>query len=226
MNGDVLIVERPVRRSDSIAALAAALSKAQGEIAGASKDKTNPHFKQKYADLASVWDACRAPLSKNGLAVMQPASASGPNVTVTTILAHSSGEWIEGELTMTAQQNTPQGIGSCLTYARRYALASMVGVAPEDDDANEATRPQNGQAQNSQVAAIQKDAASPDGYTKFVATLMVAAGKGTPALMKAFNEGLLELRTYLTRSDNATWETLKSTAALAVKSAKPEAVSA
>src|SRR5688572_30216456 len=114
-----LIVMTSVRRSDSIAAIAAAMAKAQGEIAGASKDKTNPHFKSAYADLASVWDACRGPLSKNGLAVLQPASADGPRVTVTTLLTHSSGEWIEGDLSMTAAQNTPQGIGSCITYARR-----------------------------------------------------------------------------------------------------------
>lgn len=129
-----------VKRSSSIAALAAALAKAQGEIAGAVKDKTNPHFKSAYADLASVWDACRTPLSKNGLSVLQSTSADGPKVTVTTVLMHGSGEWMEGELTMTAQQNTPQGIGSCITYARRYALSAMVGVAPDDDDGNAASQ--------------------------------------------------------------------------------------
>ena len=126
-------------RSASIATLASALAKAQGEMHGATKDSTNPHFKSKYADLASVWDACRAPLAKNGLAILQPVTAEGNAVTVTTILAHSSGEWIAESLTMTAQQNTPQAVGSTITYGRRYGLSSMVGIAPEDDDGEAAT---------------------------------------------------------------------------------------
>ena len=97
-----------VTRSASIAALAGALAKAQAAMEGAAKGNINPHFKSKYADLASVWDACREPLTKNGLAVLQPVKADGAHVTVTTLLVHSSGEWIEESLTMTAQQNTPQ----------------------------------------------------------------------------------------------------------------------
>ena len=121
-------------RSASIAALAGALAKAQAKIAGATKDSLNPHFKSKYADLASIWDACRGPLSANEIAVLQPVSAEGPMVSVTTLLAHSSGEWIAETLVLTAVQNTPQAVGSAITYGRRYGLASMVGVAPEDDD--------------------------------------------------------------------------------------------
>lgn len=126
-------------RSASIAKLVGALAKVQGEMVGAAKDSTNPHFKSKYADLASVWDACRKPLAKNGLAILQPVTAEGPNVTVTTILAHDSGEWISESLTMTAQQNTPQGVGSTITYGRRYGLSAMVGIAPEDDDGEAAS---------------------------------------------------------------------------------------
>lgn len=208
---NISIVHGIVRRSDSIAALAAALAKAQGEIEGAAKDKTNPHFKSRYADLASGWDACREPLSENGLSVVQPASANGPAVTVTTILMHSSGEWIEGELTMTATQNTPQGIGSCLTYARRYALFSMVGIAPEDDDGNEGSQ-QNG-PRTERSEAPKAPTPAPDGYSRLVAELMVAAEKGTPALMSAFNKAAPELRQHLTRNDNAAWEAMKTTAA-------------
>jgi hypothetical protein len=126
-------------KSESIGALAGALAKAQGEIRGAAKDSLNPHFKNKYADLASVWDACRAALSKNGIAVTQVTGGEPPQVKVTTVLMHSSGEWIAGDLTMAAQQNTPQAIGSTITYARRYALAAAVGVAPDDDDGNAAS---------------------------------------------------------------------------------------
>lgn len=127
------------QRSESIEKLAAALSKAQAAITFASKDATNPHFKSKYADLASVWDACRGPLTANGLAVTQLPASDGPRVTLTTVLMHESGQWISQELTMTAGANTPQGLGSCITYARRYALAAVAGIAPEDDDGNAAS---------------------------------------------------------------------------------------
>lgn len=120
--------------SPSIAALAAALAKAQGEMGVAVKDASNPFFKSKYADLASVSEACRGPLSKNELAFLQPLSASGAHVTVTTILAHSSGEWISQALTITAKDESAQSIGSAATYGRRYGLMSMVGIAPDDDD--------------------------------------------------------------------------------------------
>ncbi len=116
------------------AELFAALAKAQQVMSGATKDATNPHFGNKYADLASVWDAAREPLAANGLSVLQPVSADGAKVTVTTILAHISGGWIASDLTMTTEKATPQGIGSCITYGRRYGLSAMVGISPEDDD--------------------------------------------------------------------------------------------
>lgn len=211
MDDVTLAIVSPVRRSDSIAALAAALAKAQGEIEGASKDKTNPHFKSSYADLASVWGACRAPLSKNSLAVLQPAFADGPCVTVTTILAHSSGEFIEVDLTMTAQQNTPQGIGSCMTYARRYALSSLVGIAPEDDDGNAASQG-NGHAQK---PANEKPfvPAVPVGFDNWLNDLEAVADNGTPALEDAWKKSQPYLRKHLTDTDKAKWESLKAKAA-------------
>jgi hypothetical protein len=123
-----------LKRSESIAALVAALSAAQSEIRAAAKDSTNPHFQSSYADLASVWECCREPLTKQGLAVIQLPSADGTRVTVVTILAHKSGEFIAGELTLSAEGPTPQKIGSAVTYGRRYGLAAIVGVAPDDDD--------------------------------------------------------------------------------------------
>src|SRR5512145_916936 len=96
---------------------------------GAAKDSANPFFKSKYADLASVWDACRDALADAGLAVFQPAKAEGAKVSVTTLLAHESGEWMADELTVTAKEESRQAVGSAITYARRYGLASMVGVA-------------------------------------------------------------------------------------------------
>lgn len=127
-----------MNKSESIANLAAALSKAQGQIKGATKDTENKFFTSKYADLASVWEACRSALSSNELSVIQVNDYEGDVglVIVETILSHSSGEWIMGKLAMRPKDATPQSIGSCITYARRYALSAMVGVAPEDDDGN------------------------------------------------------------------------------------------
>lgn len=121
-------------RSDSIAALAASLAKAQAVIEGAKKDSVNPHFRSRYADLASVWDACRKPLTDHGLSVMQLPGKDEGGYYLITVLAHSSGEWIESKLAFVPVKDDPQGLGSALTYARRYALAAMVGVAPEEDD--------------------------------------------------------------------------------------------
>jgi hypothetical protein len=127
--------------SESIGKLAEALAKAQGAIEGAKKDSANPYFKSKYADLASVWDACRKALSDNALSVIQTTEAPEfpQTVIVDTRLCHSSGEWVQGRIVMKPVKDDPQGIGSCLTYARRYALSAMVGIAPEDDDGNAAT---------------------------------------------------------------------------------------
>lgn len=126
-------------QSESINELAAALAKAQGKITGALKDSDNPFFKSRYADLASVWDACRAALSKNGLAVIQLAESDETGVSVSTTLAHSSGQWIRSRLHLRPKDGTPQGMGSAITYGRRYALAAMVGVAQVDDDGNAAS---------------------------------------------------------------------------------------
>lgn len=126
-------------QSDAINELASALAKAQGKITGALKDASNPFFKSKYADLASCWDACRTQLSENNLAVIQTnGQTDGSCVEIITTLAHSSGQWIRGRLRMMPKDATPQGIGSAQTYARRYALAAIVGLAQIDDDAEAA----------------------------------------------------------------------------------------
>lgn len=127
-----------MEQSEQINELAAALAKAQGEITGALKDSNNPFFKSKYADLASCWDACRKPLSENGLAVIQPTVEKDGTVYVVTTLAHSSGQWIRGWLPIKTKDDGPQAQGSGLTYARRYALAGIVGLAQVDDDAEAA----------------------------------------------------------------------------------------
>ena len=125
--------------SPTIAELAKALSAAQGEVEGAVKGKANPAFRSKYADLAAVWDACREALTKHGLAIIQsPGPCADGRMEMTTMLAHASGEWMRGTLTIPLAKVDAQAYGSATTYARRYALAAFVGVAPEDDDGNAA----------------------------------------------------------------------------------------
>ena len=130
-----------MNKSESIAALAAALATAQGSMKGAVKDSANPFFKSKYADLASVVEAIRSAFSANGLSYIQTIQPSDRDeVRVETMILHSSGEWIScGVLALPVSKVDAQGYGSALTYARRYSLSAAVGVAPEDDDGNAAT---------------------------------------------------------------------------------------
>ena len=134
-----------MKHSESIAALASALAKAQLQIEPASKNATNPHFRSHYADLASIWDACRGPLNTNGLSIVQfPCDGDVGRTGLCTMLLHSSGEFISEVVTTRSQKDDPQGLGSALTYLRRYALAAVVGVtATEDDDGNAASTPVN-----------------------------------------------------------------------------------
>jgi len=128
-----------MERSETIGELAKALSNAQKDISGARKDSANPFFKSKYADLASVQDAIKDALSSNNIAFTQFAGNEDEKVTCETMLMHSSGEWISSMLKMNPEKPTPAGIGSCLTYARRYGLSAICGVAQVDDDGNESS---------------------------------------------------------------------------------------
>lgn len=125
-------------KSESIGALAAALAKAQAEITGAIKDSANPYYKSRYADLQSCWEACRKPLTDNGLSVVQTSRYTENGLMLVTTLLHTSGEWISGEMPVLVKDNSPQAQGSGLTYARRYALAAIAGVYQVDDDAEAA----------------------------------------------------------------------------------------
>jgi hypothetical protein len=132
-----------MKKSDQINEIAQALSKAQIEFETADRVGLNPHFRSKYATLESIWAACRGPLSKNGLSVIQsPSTTDVGHVTITTLLAHSSGQWFEGSFTLIPKDNGPQAYGSAVTYGRRYALMAMVGIATDDgdDDGNAASK--------------------------------------------------------------------------------------
>ena len=135
-----------MQRSDSIGKLSKALTAVQSNLKPASKDADNPFFKSKYADLNSVWDAARDLLGKNGLSVIQGNSVGLDNtVIVETILAHESGEWVQSELCLPLVKHDPQGVGSAVTYGRRYGLAAIVGIVADiDDDGNHASGKNNG----------------------------------------------------------------------------------
>lgn len=118
----------------------AALAAAQMQMGKAVKDTRNDHFKSKYADLSSVMDACMGALNANGICVFQPTVEDEHGRAVETILAHVSGETLKCRVPLIVQKNDMQGYGSAVTYARRYGLMSMAGIAPEDDDGNAAAR--------------------------------------------------------------------------------------
>jgi hypothetical protein len=151
-------------QSDSIAAIVAALVRAQAQIAPAPKNATNPHYRSHYADLASVWEVCRSPLAANGLAIIQsPVDVGEGRVGLTTTLAHSSGEWISATVSAPLSRNDPQSVGSALTYLRRYSLAATVGVTTtEDDDAEAATAPsRHGEARTAAPSRPTPESPSP-----------------------------------------------------------------
>jgi hypothetical protein len=123
------------KKSETINQLSIALVKAQSEIKTVSKDRENPHFKKKYATLDNIIDETRPVLAKHGLAILQMPGGDGENVIMRTMLMHESGEWLETEpLVMRPVKNDPQGMGSCITYARRYSYSALLSISTEEDD--------------------------------------------------------------------------------------------
>lgn len=118
-----------------------ALCKAQTEMGKALKKAANPHLKSKYADLGSVMEACLPALHDNGFAVIQPSGADERGPYVETTLLHESGEKFTSRIYLVLGKQDMQAVGSAQTYARRYGLLGMAGIAPEDDD-GEATKRQ------------------------------------------------------------------------------------
>ena len=125
-----------MKQSESITDLATALCLAQAEMGGAIKDSNNPFFKSSYADLTSVIKVIKEPFAKYGLSFVQlpVTSAGGNGIGVSTMLMHKSGQWLQGEYLLPMDKVTPQGAASSITYARRYALQSLVGIPSVDDD--------------------------------------------------------------------------------------------
>ena len=128
--------------SEKIDQIAEALIAVQSEMGTVTKENENPYFKSKYADLAAVHRLCMPILTKNGLCVSQVCAPSEKGVKIVTLLLHKSGQYLGSELEMIPTKMDPQGIGSAITYARRYALMAIIGlVAEEDDDGNAASTP-------------------------------------------------------------------------------------
>jgi|18_taG_2_1085343.scaffolds.fasta_scaffold01030_10 hypothetical protein len=126
-----------IEKSESIKEITKALVQFNSEVSKIKKDSINPFFKSKYADLSSILDGICEPLQKNGLAVIQ--MPSGENY-LTTLLTHTSGEYLQSTYYMKPQKNDPQGFGSCITYQRRYALGGILNLnIDEDDDGNGAS---------------------------------------------------------------------------------------
>lgn len=166
--------------SENTADLFAALAAAQGELENAAKSSVNPHFKAKYADLATVLNTVRPVFAKHGLAVVQMPQQTDGEVSVTTMLTHSSGQHIASTVSTPIDKMTAQGVGTAITYMRRYALAAMTGVAQEDDDGNAASQraPQRAEPEpitNAQIAEIGE--------------LADAAGKDVADILNAYKVG-------------------------------------
>ena len=143
----------------SIVELTKALINVQSQLKEVKRDSFNPFHHSKYAGLASVWDSCRSLLAENGLAVIQTTNV-GENhqLIVETMLVHSSGEWVKGQMPMLLSKQDPQGIGSAITYGRRYGLSAILGICPEDDDAEGAI--DRGKAKTPEAQSKTDDTAS------------------------------------------------------------------
>jgi len=144
------VSDSPIRTSAEVNELYAAMSKAQAALEAAVKDAKNPYYHSTYATLATCFRACRQALADHGLAILQTPVVANGKILLVTRITHSSGQWHEGDYPIEPMRqvkdkgwessNDPQSIGSAVTYARRYALCSMLGIPQEDDDGNGASR--------------------------------------------------------------------------------------
>lgn len=167
-----------MKMSENISQLATALSKAQGEIDDATKKGLNPAFRSKYADLAAVRGVIREPLAINDLSIVQfPRTVQG-GVEVETMIIHKSGEFMSETLFMPVNKYDAHGIGSGITYARRYGLMSLLCLAADDDDGNAAVE----KTPAKEAPAPKKDVLSKEEKAALALAAMETAKQGTPAL--------------------------------------------
>lgn len=176
----------------SLVHIAPAFIKAKREFGPALKDRTNPAYKSKYADLGACLDAVDDALLNNGIAVMHVTFPDDSGVTVETVFLHESGESIRGgKLHFPSAKHDPQGYASALTYCRRNSLMAACGIAPEDDDGNAASAkpPAQGKAQQPKPAAATEPKPDLPPVTKEMIATHISAMEATktlPALQDAF----------------------------------------
>lgn len=189
--------------SDSLDQLATALASAQADIKGAAKTSQNPYFKSSYADLASVWEAIRGPLTSHGLSIVQAPVVENGLVGVVTMLLHSSGQWMRFTSQAEVKDLTAQSVGSAVTYLRRYAVSAMAGTYGDviDDD---------GEAAQGRQKAQEK--VIPEGYDEWLVQMKETASGGIDALQKAFKASPLNYRSHVTQHDANTWLSIKKVA--------------
>lgn len=173
--------------------IAPAFIKAKRAFGPALKEKNNPAFRSKYADLGACIDAVEDALLANGIAFIQETFEDATGVTVETVFLHESGESMRcGKLHVPASKQDPQGYGSALTYARRYSLMAACGIAPEDDDGNAASKRPVASAFNVEdsIRVIQsaKDQAALTAFWKVEVAKYDAKSEAYQALKKAAAE--------------------------------------
>lgn len=128
-----VVSESPIRWSESITEFAKALPKAQSEIEALEADATNKHLSKDYASLGAALAACLKAYNSNGFAVLQIPTTRGDIARITTRILHESGEWMESDLDIRAENQTAQKIGTAQTYGKRYSLTSIAGLAVSEE---------------------------------------------------------------------------------------------
>lgn len=177
-----------MKKSETLTEFSKAFAKTQQEMKQPLKDANNPFFKSKYVPLENVVEAITESASKNGLSFTQfPSSDEAGNVTVGTLVMHSSGEWIEYDpIKMKPVKNDPQSIGSAITYAKRYALSAIFGITSDpDDDGNEATQTKKqapAKKKDEPVISVEKA----NYYLKEIAAISTEKGKEDGSIVKWF----------------------------------------
>ena len=219
-------VEAPLLHSESQDKLIQALIKFQGSIGTVAKSKDNPYFGSKYADLGAIFNEIRKPLADNGLCVIQePLETNGDVVRLQTTIFHESGQFRSSILAVRPAKSDPQGIGSAITYARRYSLSPMLGiVTEEDDDGNAASHGGNG---NGKSAPAQQQKTQGSGKS---ATASKSAPKEQTAQPAPQSNGETKHKSELTLRKEAVWkkilgfaqgDELKAKRILGAKTTKP-----
>lgn len=173
-----------MEKSESIKNLSISLAKFQEKVKNPANTAKNPFFKSKYAPLDEVLNTVRPILSECGLSIIQAPSGDGEYITVTTLLLHESGEWIEPEpLTLKADKATAQGAGSAITYARRYSLSAILGISSEDDDDGNYASEQKKQKSNK--SKVNKSKQAKGTISAKQQKRMFALAKGKQEIVKA-----------------------------------------